>query len=109
MMGEERQNVGRVMEHPKVLVTLETSLKGHQAIMRHLSGVHDGQLRPYCTLLKDRIQSTIVPMLEEAIVAVKIIIELKGDVPATLLESLHHRIQLGLEHPPYTGGGFVEE
>lgn len=85
---------------------LEASLKGHQAIMRQLERVHDSQLGPYCTLLKERIESTIVPVIEDAIVAVQILIELDGNVVATLLEGLRRRIKLGLEHPPYVGGDF---
>ena len=88
------------------LTDFEAWLKGHQDVMKQLDRVHDGQLRPYCTLLRERIESTIVPVIEDAIVAVQILIELDGDVAATLLEGLQRRIRLGLEHPPYTGGGF---
>ena len=94
------------VEHTTLIAELELSLRGHHAVMKQLERVHDSQLRPYCTLLKKRIESTIVPVIEDAMVAVQILIELDGDVAATLLEGLHRRIQFGLEHPPYLGGGF---
>ena len=105
-MRDKWRQEGLGVEGATLIAELESSLKGHHAIMKQLERVHDGQLRPYCILLKERIESTIIPVIEDAIVAVQILIDLDGDVAATLLEGLHRRIQSGLEHPPYPGGGF---
>ena len=76
--------------------------------MRKLSRVHDRQMKPYCNLLYARIKRTIIPLFEDAFVACQILCELHGDVPPSLLERLHDRIQLALNHPPYEGGDLYE-
>lgn len=87
---------------------LEAAFSGHRAVLKQLGRVHDHQLRPYCNLLYARIKTTILPLFEDAFVAVEILSQLEGNVPLSLLESLHHRIKLALDYPPYTGGGLGE-
>ena len=70
-MREKWLQEGLGVESATLIAELESSLKGHHAAMKQLERVHDGQLRPYCTLLKERIESTILPVIEDAMVAVQ--------------------------------------
>ena len=83
-------------------------LESHCSIMAHLESIHDAQLAPYCSLLSERILREVVPVLEEAIVAARILHQMSERLPLETLESLEHRIMLGYQYAPYRGGETLE-
>ena len=97
----DRKNTPRVDE-------LTAILENHRSIMAHLESVHDAQLGPYCSLLSEQIRRHVVPVLEEAIVAARILLQMDEHLPLQTLQSLEHRIMLGYQFPPYRGGATLE-
>lgn len=83
-------------------------LESHRSIMAQLKSVNDPDLGSYCSLLSERILHHVVPVLEEAIVAARILHQMSECLPLETLESLEHRIMLGYQFPPYRGGETLE-
>lgn len=105
--NEETKTIGQRTSAPRVdgLVAI---LESHRSVMAHLESVHDAQLAPYCSLLSERIRQHVVPVLEEAIVAARILDQMSERLPPLTLESLEHRIMLGYQYAPYRGGETLE-
>ena len=93
---------------PETLAELETTLDGHVRMIRYLQNIHDAQFAPYCDLSIERIEKKILPILEEAIVAGKILMAMDQPLPQMIIENLHKRIQEGIELPSYDGGGLLD-
>ena len=93
---------------PETLAQLETTLDGHVRMIRYLQNIHDAQFAPYCDLFIERIEKEILPTLEEAIVAAKILMAMGQPLPQLIINNLHKRIQEGIGLPSYDGGGLLD-
>ena len=93
---------------PEKVERLEAILDGHLRMIHYLQDIHDAQFAPYCNLFIERIEKEILPMLEEAIVAAKILMAMDQPLPQMIIENLHKRIQEGIDLPPYDGGGLLD-
>lgn len=93
---------------PETFAQLETTLHGHMRVIRYLQNIHDAQFAPYCNLFIERIEKEILPILEEAIVAAKILMAMDQPLPQMITENLHKRIQEGIALPSYDGGGLLD-
>lgn len=87
---------------------LETILDGHVRMIQYLQNIHDAQVAPYCNLFIERIEKEILPILEEAIVAAKILMAMDQPLPQMIIENLHKRIQGGIDLPSYDGGDLLD-
>ena len=83
---------------------LEAILDGHLRMIQYLQNIHDAQFAPYCSLFIDRIETEIVPILEEAIVAAKILTAMDQPLPRMTVQNLIKRIEEGFDLPAYEGG-----
>ena len=95
-------------ENPADIERLEAILDGHLRMIRYLQNIHDAQFAPYCSLFIDRIEKEIVPILEEAIVAAKILMAMDQPLPKMTVQNLIKRIQEGFDLPAYEGGDFLD-
>jgi len=91
-------------ENPGDVERLEAILDGHMQMIQYLQNIHDAQFAPYCNLFIERIEKEILPILEEAIVAAKILLAMDETLPKMTLQNLNKRIQEGLSLPAYDGG-----
>ena len=87
---------------------LEAILDGHMKMIQYLQNIHGTEFVPYCNLFIDRIQKKIVPILEEAIAAAKILMAANQPLPKVTVQSLSKRIQGGFDLPAYEGGSFLD-
>ena len=87
---------------------LEAILNGHMQMIQYLQNIHGTEFVPYCNLFIDRIEKEIVPILEEAIAAAKILMVLDQPLPKMTVQSLSKRIQDGFDLPAYEGGALVD-
>ena len=62
---------------------------GHEQVMAQMNHVQDQQLAPYCELLADRIQTHILPVIEDGIEAANI---LQHQAATGLTESTRNRL-----------------
>ena len=88
---------------PDDIERLETILDGHMRMVQYLESIHDAQYAAYCNLFVQRIEKQILPILEEAIVAAKIMVAMKETLPQMTIENLRKRIQAGNDLPAYDG------
>ena len=95
-------------ENPADVERLEGILDGHLRIIQYLQNIHDAQFASYCSLFIERIEKEIVPVLEEAIVAAKILMAMDQPLPKMTVQNLNKRIQEGFDLPSYEGGGFLD-
>ena len=93
-----------VGENPADVERLEAILDGHLRMIQYLQNIHDAQFAPYCSLFIDRIETEIVPILEEAIVAAKILTAMDQPLPRMTVQNLIKRIEEGFDLPAYEGG-----
>lgn len=87
---------------------LEAILDGHMKTIQYLQNIHGTEFVPYCNLFIDRIQNEIVPILEEAIVAAKILMATNQPLPKMTVQSLTKRIRDGFDLPAYEGGASLD-
>ena len=106
LASEDEPRPGHIT--PEKLARLETILDGHVRMIHYLQNIQDAQFVPYCNLFIGRIEKEILPMLEEAIVAAKILMAMDQPLPQMIIENLHKRIQEGIDLPPYDGGGLLD-
>ena len=104
--SEDESRPGHIA--PETVAQLETIFDGHVRMIRYLQNIHDSQFAPYCNLFIERIEKEILPILEEAIVAAKILMAMDQPLPEVITENLHKRIQQGIDLPPYDGGGLLD-
>ena len=95
-------------ENPADIERLEAILDGHLRMIQYLQNIHDAQFAPYCSLFIDRIEKEIVPILEEAIVAAKILMAMDQPLPKMTVQNLIKRIQEGFDLPAYEGGALLD-
>ena len=95
-------------EDPGNVERLEAMLDGHLRMIHYLQNIHDVQFAPYCDLFIKRIEKEIVPILEEAIVAAKILMATDQPLPKMTVQNLNKRVQEGLDLPAYEGGGLLD-
>ena len=95
-------------ENPGEIERLEATLDGHLRMIRYLQNIHDAQFAPYCSLFIERIEKEIVPILEEAIVAAKILMAMDQPLPKMTVQNLIKRIQEGFDLPAYEGGVLLD-
>ena len=95
-------------ENPADVERLEAILDGHLRMIQYLQNIHDAQFAPYCSLFIERIEKEIVPILEEAIVAAKILMAVDQPLPKMTVQNLNKRVQEGLDLPAYEGGGLLD-
>ena len=95
-------------ENPADVERLEAILDGHLRMIQYLQNIHDAQFAPYCSLFIERIRKEIVPILEEAIVAAKILMAVDQPLPKMTVQNLNKRVQEGLDLPAYEGGGLLD-
>jgi hypothetical protein len=93
---------------PDDIERLETILDGHMRMIQYLENIHDVQYAAYCNLFVQRIEKQILPILEEAIVAAKIMVAMKETLPRMTIENLRRRIQAGNDLPAYDGGDLLD-
>ena len=87
---------------------LEAILNGHMQMIQYLQNIHGTEFIPYCNLFINRIEKEIVPILEEAIAAAKILTALDEPLPKMTIQSLTKRIQDGFDLPAYKGGALLD-
>ena len=87
---------------------LEGILNGHMQMIQYLQNIHGTEFVPYCNLFIHRIEKEIVPILEEAIAAAKILMALDQPLPIMTVQSLTKRIQDGFGLPAYEGGALLD-
>jgi len=95
-------------ENPGDVERLEAMLDGHLRMIQYLQNIHDAQFAPYCKLFIERIEKEIIPILEEAIVAAKILMAMDQPLPKMTVQNLNKRVQEGLDLPAYEGGGLLD-
>jgi hypothetical protein len=95
-------------EEPRNVERLEAMLDGHLRMIQYLQNIHDAQFAPYCKLFIERIEKEIVPILEEAIVAGKILMAMDQPLPKMTVQNLNKRVQEGLDLSAYEGGGLLD-
>ena len=95
-------------ENPADVERLEAILDGHLRMIQYLQNIHDAQFAPYCSLFIERIEKEIVPILEEAIVASKILMAMDQPLPKMTVQNLIKRIQEGFDLPAYEGGALLD-
>ena len=95
-------------ENPADVERLEAILDGHLRMIQYLQNIHDAQFAPYCSLFIERIRKEIVPILEEAIVAAKILMAMDQPLPKMTVQNLIKRIQEGFDLPAYEGGALLD-
>ena len=106
LASEDEPRPGHIT--PEKVTRLETTLDGHERMIQYLQDIHDAQFAPFCNLFIERIEKEILPILEEAIVAAKILMAMDQPLPQMIIENLHKRIQEGIDLPPYDGGGLLD-
>ena len=89
---------------PGELERLVSTLEGHKRAIHDLMNIQNIELAPYCALLIGRIKKKVIPVLEEAIVAAKILQVTNEPLPQVTVQNLQDRIQSGLMLPAYEGG-----
>ena len=87
---------------------LEAMLDGHLRMIQYLQNIHGAEFVPYCNLFINRIEKEIVPILEEAIVAAKILMATDQALPKSTVQNLIKRIQEGYDLPAYEGGASLD-
>ena len=97
-----------VGENPADVERLEAILDGHLRMIQYLQNIHDAQFAPYCSLFIERIEKEIVPIIEEAIVAAKILMAMDQPLPEMTVQNLIKRIQEGFDLPSYDGGALLD-
>ena len=97
----EQENSGEIER-------LEAILDGHLRMIQYLQNIHDAQFAPYCKLFIGRIEKEVVPIIEEAIVAAKILMAMDQPLPRMTVQNLIKRIQEGFDLPSYEGGALLD-
>ena len=87
---------------------LEGILNGHMQMIQYLQNIHGTEFVPYCNLFIHRIEEEIVPILEEAIAAAKILMAASQPLPKMTVQSLTKRIRDGFDLPAYEGGALLD-
>ena len=95
-------------ENPADVERWEAMLDGHLRMIQYLQNIHDAHFAPYCKIFIERIEKGIVPIIEEALVAAKILMATAQPLPKMTVQNLNKRVQDGLDLPAYEGGGFLD-
>ena len=95
-------------ENPGDDERLEIILDGHMQMIQYLQNIHGAEFVPYCNLFIDRIEKEIVPILEEAIVAAKILMAMDQPLPKMTVQNLIKLIQEGFNLPAYEGDALLD-
>lgn len=78
-------------------------LEGHREMIEILSSMHDGPTNPHIRLFQNRIQSQVLPVLEDGQEAANILFRLHNKLPTSVSDALEKYVTEALKLTLYDG------